>query len=239
MRRDDARGERRRVERVLGVQDHRHVERRHHGEFGRLAERLPEEVRREAEVGAGLDELELVPAPLVVGDDRRQLREQPQRLVEVRLGRVVGGGRVARADDADTAVRTTSIGWAVSGNSSMIALGDVVESAQRPLALLEHRELGVVGQLAVPQQVGDLFEGARRGELLHGVAAVEQRVRVGVDLRDGGVVDEYAGQALVDQRGRRRGLGLWCGALLGHGCSLANRRQRAMVKLKIDVSKWL
>ena len=45
-------------------------------------------------------------------------------------------------------------------------------------------QLAAVGQLAVPQQVGDGLERLRRRELLHGVAAVQQAVRLGVDLRD-------------------------------------------------------
>jgi hypothetical protein len=196
-RRDHPRGERGGVERVLGVEDHRHVERRDDLELGRLAEGLPQEVGRVAEVVARFDELELVTAALVVGDDRGQRGEQPDGLVEARLARVVERVRVGRADDAHGGAHDVH---RVRGERQLVddALDLVVEAAVRPLALLELGELAVVGKLAEPEQVGDLFEGDGCRELLHRVAAVQQRVGLGVDLRDGRVVDRHAGQALVD-----------------------------------------
>ena len=81
------------------------------------------------------------------------------RLVEVGLGRVVGRGRVARADHADGRAHDVH---RVRRERQLVddALGHVVEAAKRALALLELGELRVVGQLAVPEQVGDLLEGA-------------------------------------------------------------------------------
>src|SRR6185437_5320720 len=64
--------------------------------------------------------------------------------------------------------------------------------------LTEQRQLLVVGKLAVPEQVGDLFEAARGREVLDGVAAVGQGVGLRDDLGDGGGVDDDTGQALVD-----------------------------------------
>ena len=55
-----------------------------------------------------------------------------------------------------------------------------------------------VHELAVPEEVGDGLERLRRGELLHGVAPVQQGVRVGVDLRHRRVVDDDSGEALLD-----------------------------------------
>ena len=85
--RDHAGGEGRRVEGVLGVQDHRHVEGVRDDRVGHVAERHPEEVLRVVEVFARVDDAQPVAAALVVGDHRRQLREQAPRLREVRLAR--------------------------------------------------------------------------------------------------------------------------------------------------------
>ncbi len=74
-------------------------------------------------------------------------------------------------------------------------------ASRAALGAFEPLELGELrrrGQLAVPQQVGDLLERLRRGELLHGIPAIEQRVGLGADLRDGGVVDGHPDQTLVD-----------------------------------------
>jgi hypothetical protein len=50
----------------------------------------------------------------------------------------------------------------------------------------------------VPQQPRDLLERAALRELLHGVAPVQQAVRVRVDLRDRRRVDDDPGEALLD-----------------------------------------
>ena len=60
------------------------------------------------------------------------------------------------------------------------------------------RDLRGIRQLAVPEQVRDGLDRLRRRELLHGVAAVKQRVRLGVHLADGRHVGDDAGEALVD-----------------------------------------
>src|SRR5690606_33509216 len=68
----------------------------------------------------------------------------------------------------------------------------------RALLLLERRELLGSRQLAVPEEEGDLLERARRAELLHRIAAIEQRVGLGVDLRDRGGVGVDAREPLLD-----------------------------------------
>ena len=60
------------------------------------------------------------------------------------------------------------------------------------------RELHVGRQLAVPQQVRDGLERLRRRELLHRIAPVQQRIRLGIDLRHRCVVDDHTGEALLD-----------------------------------------
>ena len=73
-----------------------------------------------------------------------------------------------------------------------------VEGAAGPLGTDEPGQLVRVGELAVPEQPGDLLERAVLGELLHREAPVEQGVGVGVDLRDRRRVDDDPGQALPD-----------------------------------------
>ena len=82
----------------------------------------------------------------------------------------------------------------------------VVQRALRPLRLTQPGQLVGVGQLPVPEEVRHLLERAARRELLHGVAAVQQRVARGVHGGDGGGVDDDAGQPLVDRRRGRLGL---------------------------------
>ena len=180
---------------MLGVEDHRHVERVHH--LRHLAERHVQEVGGVAEVVPRLHEVLAVPAALVVGDDRGQLGEQPDRFGQVGLGRRVGRLGVVGADDAHRGAHDIH---RVRGQRQLVddPLDVVVQGPQRTLEGLELGQLAFVGQLAVPEQVGDLLEGALRGELLHRVAAVQQRVGVRVDLGDRGVVDDDAGEALVD-----------------------------------------
>ena len=222
---DHARGERGGVEGVLGVQDHRAVEGIHHNVVRLFAERHPEEVRGVVEVGACSDDLLAATTTLTVGDDRRKRGEQADAALEVLLGaaarvehRAAGAG-VGGADEAD---RGTHLVHRVRIQRDQVDRGlDVV--GERPvLALLEPEgcELLRSGQLAVPQQVGDGLERLRVRQLLHGVAAVQQAVRLGVDLRDRGRVDDDAREALLDVR-------------LGHGHSFV------MVKLKTPESKWL
>src|SRR5699024_10120462 len=50
-------------------------------------------------------------------------------------------------------------------------------------------------QLAVPPQQGNFLEGFLAGQVLNGIAAVEQRVSVWVDFRDSGGIGDNADQA--------------------------------------------
>jgi hypothetical protein len=71
-----------------------------------------------------------------------------------------------------------------------------LERAVLPLGRPQGGELVGIRQLAVPEQVRDRLGRLRRRELLHGVAAVEQRVRLGVDLADGRHVGDDAARPL-------------------------------------------
>ena len=198
---DHPRGEGARVEGVLRVQDHRDVEGVDHRELGNFAEGHVQQVRRESEVLPRLDELLAAAATLVVGDDAGQLREQVDRaaLVELRVGdsvRLVQGG-VGGADHADRGAHDIH---RMRRERQLVddPLGARIERPQRALQLLELLELLGSGQFTVPEQVGDLLEGAVLGEFLHRVSAIQQGVALGVHLGDRRVVDDDSGKALVD-----------------------------------------
>src|SRR5699024_3697250 len=75
---------------------------------------------------------------------------------------------------------------------------------QRPVGALVIDGLGQLvrsGQLTVPQQVGHGLEGLGGRQLRNRVAAVEQGVRLGVDLGDGGDVGDDPVQPLADLAG--------------------------------------
>jgi hypothetical protein len=74
------------------------------------------------------------------------------------------------------------------------------ERSERTHLRLERGTLLRRRELAVPQQPGDLLEAAPVGELLHGITAVEQGVRFGIDLGDRGGVDDDAREPLPDIR---------------------------------------
>ena len=182
---------------MLSVENHRHVEGVDDDEFRHLAEGHVQKVRRVTEIVARFDQIETVAATLVVGDDRGQLGEQANRLGEVGFRRGALGVRVARADDAHRGAHDIH---RVRGERQLVddALDHRAEVPQRPLERFEVGELLLIGQFAVPEQVGDLFEALLGRKLLHRIAPVEQRVGLGVDLGDRGRVDDDAGQALVN-----------------------------------------
>src|SRR5690606_40928148 len=83
-----------------------------------------------------------------------------------------------------------------------------VDLSPRALPGSEVTQLPGVGQLAVPEQVRDLLEAAVGGQVLHGVAAVRQRVRRGDHVGDAGGVDDDSGQAAPDVACGCRGHGI-------------------------------
>jgi hypothetical protein len=80
---DHARGERRCVHLVLGVQDHRHVEDVRLARVGPLAVQHREEVLGVRELGIGRDWLQTLAPPVLSRDRRRQRRDQARRRVEI------------------------------------------------------------------------------------------------------------------------------------------------------------
>ena len=110
-----ARGERRRVHLVLGVQDQRDVHRVRDQRLGLLAGQDVEEVRGMAEVGMALDRIVAVADALPGRDDRRQLGDQADDAVVAELRVVHVVARIEHARRA-TAAPSASIGWPLSGS---------------------------------------------------------------------------------------------------------------------------
>ncbi len=183
---------------MLGVQDERRLERADGDVVGFLARDRPEEVRRVPQVLARGGQVLAAAAALRVGDDRGQGGEEAFGLGEFRGRGVVGRLRVQRAQHAHGGADDVH---GVRGRREVVddAADPVVEGPARAFPLAEGVQGRGVRQVAVPQQARDLLEGALRRELLHGVPAVQQRVRRGVDLGDGRGVRDDTGQALVDR----------------------------------------
>ena len=96
--RRDARGERRRVQLVIGVQDQRDVERARRQAARPLAGQHVEEIRRVAEHRIRLDRPAAALHPAHRRDERADLRGQPDGLAVVGLRRVVGGVGIVVAE---------------------------------------------------------------------------------------------------------------------------------------------
>ena len=192
---------------MVGVEDEQQVERLGHRiQFQRLARHLEHHVQEAGDVFEVVARVADRPADRgAVGrrGDRRHLGEQADRGEATLLGIVdVEGVVVERRQRGDR------------GGQDGHRVGVVVEAAEEVLLRLVHhrvmrdlvleiRELRLVGQLAVDQQVGHLEEARLLGQLLDRVAAVEQDALVAVDEGDGaarargrdeaGVVGEVAG----------------------------------------------
>src|SRR5690606_24949918 len=146
-----------------------------------------------------------------------------QAALEVLLGSSNGIQNVAdtrgpdRADDADRRahlVHRMRIQWQrvdrrlhLRGKRAVCTLG-----------LTEVRQFGCRRQLTMPEQIGDRLEGLSRRKLLHRIPAVQQTVRLGVDLADRRLICDDAGKTLLD---------------------VAHSHSFVMVKLKTPESKWL
>src|SRR5438046_4582350 len=83
-------------------------------------------------------------------------------------------------------------------------------------------ELLGAGQFAIPQQICDLLEGALLGQLMHGIAAINQRAGFGSDLRNRRVVDDDAVKAFGDRGHSWRS----CGA--NYQCDTKARRDEGI-----------
>ena len=136
-------------------------------------------------------------ATVVDGHDRRQLGVETLGLGQVRLGALgvglgVDGAQVGHGRLHD--VHRVAVLGQVEDELDEL----VIDGTLSALALLEFCQLRLGGQFAVPDEVGDVLEAALGGELLHGVAAVGQRVGLLDHFGHCGGVDDDTGEALLD-----------------------------------------
>ncbi len=186
---------------VVGVQDEQDVERPlQHGmhvvlELGQLEEHV-QEVAREAEVVVRVDVRAAHAVPEGVRRDARHLRDQAPnlqapRLLFMDLLRV----RVVRRERADRREEDAHRMGVVLKPLHELLDVLVQHRVQRDLAH-PRRELRARRQLAEQNQVGRFEERAVVGQLLDGVAPVEQDALVAVDVGDAAP----AGRRVLERR---------------------------------------
>jgi hypothetical protein len=111
---DHPAGERRRIEAVLCVENHRDFERRHDFGLRQGPEAHLEEVCREPELRIWRDDALVVAAALIESHDARELGHQAERSIEIRRHAGVFERQVGCADEADSRpedVHRVAIEW--------------------------------------------------------------------------------------------------------------------------------
>ena len=188
---------------MLGIKDQRYFKTAQHLGAGDRPKAHMEEVLDKRESGVGRDRSLAPAAPLLGGHDGGQLRPQPDGPAEIR--RLVGVGmstvllamlvdRIEGAQIADGGAQEVhgvagegELGQGVGQVPGHVALGS--------LGRRERFELLGAGELAVPDEVGDLFEAAGRGQPGHRVATVQKDAGLLVYHRDRRRVGDDPGQA--------------------------------------------
>jgi len=174
---------------VVGVQDEQQIQRL--GGHGRQLQRARGDL--EHHVQEAVDVLEVVARIAVGPADRiavaggcngRHLGDQADRR-QATLGRVfhVQAVVVEGRERADHAAQHGHRVRIVAEAAEEVLQGLVHHRVMRDL-VLEALELGRGRQLALHQQVGDLQEARMLGQLLDGVAAVQQHALITVDVGD-------------------------------------------------------
>ena len=198
------------VEGVLGVEDEGLIKGLNIGaRQGRraflLTEDHPQEVLREALLAGRLDVALAAATADVERDDARQLRHELQRGAANVLGILGVLLRILRADEGDCGAQNVHrVARLRHGGDQVNEVA--VQVAQRLLTSGETNQLILGRQLAVPQQVSNLLEGAVACQLLDRVAAVGQGVGLRDNLGHGGLIDDNAVQTLADFWGFRHGV---------------------------------
>jgi hypothetical protein len=171
--------ERRRVQLVLGVQDHRHVERPRLLRRRRRPVQHRQEVLRVRERRVGGDDVQPVAPAVVARDDRGQLGHEPDGLPQLvrPVDRRLGGVRERQRGHGRSQHRHR-------GGPARGRVDDRLD-ARRQLSRRqlppERRQLRGRRELALEQEVGRLLVGGVLGEIVDVVAAVHEDSALRVD----------------------------------------------------------
>jgi hypothetical protein len=179
-----ARGERRRVQLVIGVQRQRDVERTHRGRVGALARQHVEEVRGMTERRIRLDRRAARVHPAERRDQARELRRQADRLARVGLRRIGIRVRIAvrerrghRAEDVHPVRRRQAL------QQPQHRFRQRPRRRQRRVQIAQLR---AVRQPPVPQQETHFLERRVLCEIVNIVPAIRQHSVVTIQITDGG-----------------------------------------------------
>ncbi len=194
----DARGEGRRVHRVVGVQHQACVEDLSGPVGWSAARKLEQEVGGDAKAGIGFRQLAAEPGGVVGGDQHWLLRGQPRGLALVSRRLVGGGVRIIGAAERHQAPQRLH-GPLVAGDASQVVGHESAELPASgefgPVAV----QLAAVRGLAALEQERDFLEAGAAGEVVNVVATVEQQPRAAVDVAQRGRSRDY-----ICQTPRRR-----------------------------------
>ncbi len=127
-----------------------------------------------AEVAAGRDQGLALCQPILLGDDDGDLAQQPLGLAQVGGGAVVLRLRVVVRQDADRTAEHIHWQGLFRQHSEQIRQRRRHQFGGFRQAVVELLQRRGVRQVAVQQQVGDLFKAGVLGQLGHRIAAVTQ-----------------------------------------------------------------
>ncbi len=220
--RDHAGGERGGVQLVLRVEHERGVEGARGHRRGLLAGEHVEEVRGVAERLRWRHRREAVSDPVVGADRGGHLAREPRRLPPVGRAGVVGGVGIVHAEDGDGGLQDPHrVGLARHQREGpREAVGDGARRHQ-----LGHEAIarGAAGQVALPQEIGDLLERGLPGQLVDVVAAIGEAGVRPVQIAQAGLGGDDAFEPADESRALRHGwlLSRWrrapAGATLTNG----------------------
>ena len=210
--RGDARGKRRGVQLVVGVQGQRDIHRADSRRARAIAGEHVEEVGGMAHGRIGRDRVSALLHPPPGRHQPGDLRSQPHRLAIRRVRRVVGRvGVVMPERRSQGAQRIHPVGRRQHLHQAKNCLR---QRPRRGQLRLEIAQLRARRQPAVPQQVAGLLKGRKSREVVNVVSAIRQNPAVAVDVADG----RRGGDDVFET-----GFG-WSGS--GHGLILVGIRDR-------------
>jgi hypothetical protein len=188
------------VEAVVGVEDQRHVEGLGGDVVGLLARQHVEEVGGVAEVPARLERVVAAAEAVVVGQQGGNLRHHAPALPPGGLGVPGVGVGFPLAGRQHRHARPEGRHGPLAGLAERRQRVEdgVVDGALGGHVVGEGLEGRGVGEVAVPEQVGDLLVAGLPGEVGDVVAPIDELPGLAVDVAEGRLRDEHALQALLE-----------------------------------------